>query len=377
MTENAARAWEGSNVKEIREKERRVREFMSETGLDAVLLRRRDNFSWLTDGGYNYVGMGTDLGVASALITQNDKFIISTNIEARRIAEEEVAGQGFTIRDYPWHRGEDRERLIRELAGSSRCAADDGTPGLAPLPPSFTGLRYSLTDAEVARYRALGAECGEAIANVARAVVPGETEAAIAGRMAKSCFDRGVLPAVILIAADERIEKHRHPIFTNKRVKRCAMVVLCGQKRGLICSVTRLVHFGSLGESLARKHEAATLIDATLIAATRVGAAVGEILRSGIALYEKNGFGDEWKLHHQGGPCGYAPRDYLATPEEKRIVLPNQAFAWNPSITGTKSEDTIIALPNGPLVLSLAEGWPTVEVRIGNRVIQRADILVK
>lgn len=362
---------------EIREKERRVRDFMSEANLSAILLSRRGNFSWFTAGAYNYVAMGSDFGLASVLITPNRKFILCSNIEARRIAEEEVAGQGFRILSYPWYCGERREQVIRELIGRGRCAADDGSPGLGALPPAFGELRYSLTGAEVLRCRAIGKACGEAIAEVARRVVPGETEAAIAGRTARSCLERRIVPEVILVAADDRIAKYRHPIFTGKRVRKRVMIVLCGQRHGLIFSVTRLVSFGPVGGTLARKHQAATLVDATLIANTRVGATVGAVLKSGIAAYGKNGFGHEWKLHHQGGPCGYAPRDYLATPDELRTVLPNQLFAWNPSVTGTKSEDTMISLPTGPAVLTLASGWPTIMHEVDGVAVERPDTLIR
>ena len=58
---------------------------------------------------------------------------------------------------------------------------------------------------------------------------------------------------------------------------------------------------------------------------------------------------------HQGGPCGYQGRDYLGSPTAPGVVLENQPFAWNPSITGTKSEDTILATVAGPEIIT--RGW--------------------
>lgn len=363
--------------KEIIEKERRVREFMAAQGLDGVLLSRRDNFSWFTGGRQNYVVMGTDAGFASVLVTRDAKYILTTNIEAGRVADEEVADQGFAkVVGVDWFAAGAREKALAELCGG-KIASDDGTAGTAALPASFADLRASLTDAEVTRYRALGVDCGIALAEVTAGVTPGETEASIAGRMARACLDLGILPHVVLVAADDRIRKYRHPIFTNTRAHKCAMVVLCGMRHGLICSLTRLVHFGALPRDLKRRHQAVTLIDATLNARTRVGAEVGNILRGGIAEYAVSGYAAEWKLHHQGGPTGYAGRDYLATPDETRTVQPNQAFAWNPSITGTKCEDTIIALKNGPLVITLAGDWPTITHRVEGMALQRPDILEK
>jgi len=293
------------------------------------------------------------------------------------MADEEIGEQGFArVVATDWFAAGARERALAELCGG-RVASDDASAGTTPLPAGFQELRYSLTDAEVTRYRALGLDCGLALAEVAGGIVPGETEAAIAARTAAACLELGILPHVVLVAADERIRKYRHPIFTNARVHTCVMVVLCGMRHGLICSLTRLTHFGKLSRDLRRRHDAVTRIDATLNARTRVGRGVGDILKAGVAQYAEAGFAEEWTLHHQGGPTGYAGRDYLATPEEARTVQLNQAFAWNPSITGTKCEDTILALKSGPLVISLAGDWPTVTHRVDGMAMQRPDILVK
>ena len=78
-------------------------------------------------------------------------------------------------------------------------------------------------------------------------------------------------------------------------------------------------------------------------------------------MYKEIGYEDEWQFLHQGGPTGYSTRDYLGTPDHDGVVLPNQAFAWNPSIPGTKSEDTIIAKKDGSEILSVTGKWPMVE----------------
>ena len=59
------------------------------------------------------------------------------------------------------------------------------------------------------------------------------------------------------------------------------------------------------------------------------------------------------------------------------MVLENQAFAWNPSISGTKSEDTIIAHAEGQEWLSTSSEWPMIEVEWQGRKLSRPDILVR
>jgi hypothetical protein len=118
-------------------------------------------------------------------------------------------------------------------------------------------------------------------------------------------------------------------------------------------------------------------VDAALISSTKPGARMGDIFRKGMDAYAEAGFPDEWRLHHQGGPTGYRARDFLVNEGTDALVVENQAMAWNPSITGAKTEDTIIATSRGPIILSGTDDWPELEVEIGGVTIPRPDILVR
>jgi hypothetical protein len=57
----------------------------------------------MTCGGLNVVGIATDLGATSLLITEDSKHLLSNNIEApRMIGEEAVEKQGFSVQTFPW-----------------------------------------------------------------------------------------------------------------------------------------------------------------------------------------------------------------------------------------------------------------------------------
>jgi antitoxin VapB len=208
-----------------------------------------------------------------------------------------------------------------------------------------------------------------------RLTQPGETEHQIAARLDFESRNRGIQPIVNLIATDERIFAYRHPLPTFKKLNRYAMLVLCGRRWGLVCSITRLVHFGSIPEELRRKADAVAKVDAALIAATRPGNNLSQVFQRGVEAYADNGFLDEWKLHHQGGPAGYEPREYIATPATKDAVIIGQAFAWNPSITGAKSEDTIQIGEFDNEILTAIPGWPIVEVEVDGKIYPRPAIL--
>jgi antitoxin VapB len=206
-------------------------------------------------------------------------------------------------------------------------------------------------------------------------VKPRMSEFEIAALLSGETQRRGVQPIVNLIATDQRIYDFRHPLPTIKKLDKYAMLVLCGRQFGLVCSITRLVHFGPMPDELRHKAEAVAEIDAAMIAATRPGVILGEIFKQIQAKYAQFGFENEWQLHHQGGPAGYLPRETVAAPDGDLLVKVGQAYAWNPSITGTKSEDTILVSSDGNEILTQIPDWPLIEVEVDGEIIPRPATL--
>lgn len=365
-----------NNKDEIAEKETRIRRLMDEAGLGAVALSTVANFAWFTCGGGNYVGIASETGVATIVVTKDSKYIVCDNIEAQRIAEEVVPGQGFEFRTCLWYE-EQKERLVKEIAGNGKIGADSNLAGAVDVSSELDACRRSLTEPEIVRYEALGSDVGESLLLTASKIQPGMTENQAAGILDGELRSRGIVPIVTLIAADERAKRYRHPLPTDKPIERYVMLVTGARRWGLVVSATRIVCFGKIPDELRKKHEAVVRIDAEMIAATKIGTSMGEVLRKAIAAYAREGYPQEWELHHQGGPTGYKSRDFRVKPDTETRVCENQAFAWNPSISGTKSEDTIIVTKAGPKIISLTAEWPRVEVEIDGQKIPRPDIFVR
>jgi Xaa-Pro aminopeptidase len=227
---------------------------------------------------------------------------------------------------------------------------------------------------EVERFRALGRSCAGAMEAAIGRAQPGMTEYEIAGALANETFARGVTPIVNLIATDERIFNFRHPLPTAKVMDRYAMLVLCGRKDGLVCSVTRLVYFGALPDELRTKIAACASIDAKVNFGSKPGKTLDEMFMLLKNAYAADGFADEWKLHHQGGTAGYAAREFLAVPGETATLDTNMVCAWNPSITGVKVEDSVLITADGPEVLTEIAGWPTVDIDVDGVIFPRPVI---
>lgn len=354
-------------------KQNRLQELMERRRLDAVLLSRVSNFAWASCGGSSYVNTAASDGIASLLVTRTGRFLLTNSIEAPRLDKEErLKDQGWEFVVEPWW---DAGDPVARLAPGARLGSDWPYPGAVDLSPELARLRSLLTPEEGERFRATGALCAQAMDAAIGQLRPGQSEYEISALLKAENERRGVQPIVSLIAVDERISSYRHPIPTANKLERYAMLVVCGRRQGLVCSLTRLVYFGRLPAELRRRAEATAMVDATLIAATRPGASLGEVFARGQAAYAAAGFGDEWQLHHQGGPASYEPRDWVATPASAEVVARGQAYAWNPSITGAKSEDTILVGEDGNEVISAIPGWPLLSVSVAGQTWLRPAVL--
>jgi len=360
-------------MSEFDKKQERIQDLLQAHELDALLLERVSSFAWATCGAASYVNRATTNGESALLITPAKRYLLTNNIEATRLQKEErLADQGWTFRVGPWHQA---EQIVADLTSGLALGADDPRPGARDLSRELARLRAKLTPEEVERFRVLGRLCAEAMAAAIRAVRPGDSEYQIAGMLAQASESRGVQAIVNLIATDERVSAFRHPLPSGKELEKYAMLVLCGRRWGLVCSLTRLIHFGRLPDDLRYKAEAVAEVDATFTVATRPGRTLGGIFERAQRAYAQAGFPDEWHLHHQGGAAGYEPREYIATPGSTDTVSLGQAYAWNPSITGTKSEDTILVSEEGNEVLTAIPDWPTMTVAADGEEITRPAIL--
>jgi len=362
---------------EILEKERRVKDFLRSKGLKALLLKRQANFSWMTCGGLNLVGIATEVGATSLLITEDSKYVICSNIEApRMIDEESLEKQGFLVKTFPWY--EDQEMtILKELAGEGPVGCDVPFPNTILLAEEIARLRYSLTPAELERYRWLGEKVSWAVEKTLKETRRGEKESEVVGKLCREIWKDRIDPIGLMVAADGRISRFRHPIPTEKKIEKFLMFSINARKWGLVVCLTRFVHFGKLPASLKEKYEANVFIDCTLMAHTRPGIPAREVLQKGIGAYREKGYPEEWQLHHQGGPIGYAPRDYRVHFKTPDIIQENQPFTWNPSITGTKSEDTILATKKGPEMITHPILYPTISLTVAGISFTRPAILEK
>jgi Xaa-Pro aminopeptidase len=337
-----------------------IRTWMANRDLGALYLQTAGSFAWATCGSASYINTASTNGLASLLVTKDHQYLITTNIEATRLdKEEQLMAQGWEFQVSPWYEASTK---VVEICRGLKLGSDTPVDGAIDLSADLARLRANLTPEEGERFQDLGKACARAMQAACQVVEPGQTEYQIGSRLVAEAEGQGVQAIVNLIATDERIFSYRHPLPTGKKLEKYAMLILCGRKNGLVCSLTRLVHFGPLTDDLKRKMAACAKVDAVFINATRPGQTLGNIFEQAISTYATSGYPGEWQNHHQGGTSGYEPREYLAVPGSTDRVVVGQVYAWNPSITGYKSEDTILVGETTNQVLTEIPGWPQIEV---------------
>lgn len=346
-----------------------LRDMLREYSVEGILVTQQVNFSWLT-GGRAYINGNSEGAVAPILITKDRVFLIANNIEAQRLKEEEI-GDEIEVIEYDWYEANGQDRCIYNALGNGKFITD------VQLKKEISLLRYTLCEEDIERYRVIGKLVGQAVEETCREISPGMSEWEISGVLCKKCLDRGLEPFVHLVGTDWRAEKYRHPLPTDKKVDKYALVAVNAMKYGLWVSATRLVCFGRVPDEIRKRFEAVVKVDACFIASTRPGNTVGQVFKKAMKAYEESGFEGQWKCHHQGGLTGYSSREYKATPDMDTVIGVNQAFAWNPSISGTKSEDTILVLEGGNEIITQTGEYPLIEVEYEGHRILRPDILVR
>lgn len=367
---------------EIDEKTGRLASALAAEELGGVLLGSQHNFAWLTAGGSNGIDLSREQGACALLLRADGKrFVLASRIEMARLLEEELAGADFEPIEYGWEEEKASPTFVADLAAS---LLEDGSalgsdlpagPGVKVIEGAVARCRYRLTPPELERFRLLGRDAGEVVGAFARRLEPGEAETEVARRLSDALAARGMRSVVTLVASDERLPKFRHPVPSARRWERTLMLVTCARRGGLIASLSRIICAGQVPDELRRRTDAVARVNARLLASTRPGAIGSELYGVASAAYAEQGFAGEEHLHHQGGACGYRTRDWVAHPASLETVMHGQAFAWNPSITGSKAEETCIASDVGVEILTTTPEWPQISVRVDGREYPSPDVL--
>lgn len=342
---------------EAERKLEKLRRYMGEHQIPAVVIRKQPNFSWITGGGRGFIGLASENAYGSLVITPERAVLVSNNIESCRLMGEELPKDVFTYEEIAWQEDAGIPGAIEKLCPKG--FRDDGD-----LNGFFTGERTCLCAEEVERFRELGREVDQSLWEAVRNVKAGLSEFEMAGKLSEALWSHGLEPITLLVAADDRSRRVRHYVPTTAKAEKGMIFSVCARRGGLVASATRSIAFQP---GFARDYERLLEVEYTAISETVSGAIAGQVFDKITGAYERIGMPGEWKRHHQGGLTGYLPREIRVDSQCGHEVRIGEVYAWNPSCEGAKCEDSVLVTDSGPEILTAGGGWPTITVHGLNR----------
>lgn len=236
--------------------------FLAAENLGGVLLNAQHNFAWLTCGGRNGVDQSRDPGVGTLLIRRDGRrFVLASKIEMARLLAEELCGQDWEPIEFGWAEEKASSAFIAERAQAlletgGALGADLLVGGEARVVEgALTRLRYSLTEAELERYRALGCDVVVAIGEVACSLTPGLTVREIARRAADALAAYRASAVVALVVAARTAFAISPSGSDRAAVGKIVMIAVCARRGGLTASLSRIVCAGRVPDELLRRTE--------------------------------------------------------------------------------------------------------------------------
>jgi Xaa-Pro aminopeptidase len=334
--------------------------------------------AWACGGVAPPVDRAAAVDLVWAVFTAREAWLITTNVEAERVtAEYDPAAHGFaSLAEVPWHSPDRFAEVAADLAGLPAAdLASDGHPGFGTdVSQDLVALRLALSAAEAADLADLGADAARAVQDSLAHWRPGERDLDIQARCAARLEESGADAPVLIVGGDDRLERYRHPMAVGAPVRHQVMAVAVARRGGLHVALTRFASAGPVDPAQAARHREVTAVHDAVLAACRPGKTYGTVVESLASAYAAVGAEGGWMGHYQGGPIGFAQREFEIAPGQsgsrwyREPVAAGHAVAWNPSLPGgAKSEDTYLVTGDGQLTpVTGAPGWPAEISERGN-----------
>jgi Xaa-Pro dipeptidase len=377
--DETARDHAGRSADRARSAALRIRIWLADSadpGLAGLVLTGPAAVAWACGGVAPPVDRTAATDLVWAVFTPDGSAaLITTNVEADRIRDEYgPAAHGFTeLMIVPWQDAGAFVQAAERFAGgpAARLAADGHPAFGGDASADLVALRLALSDAERDDLADLGHDAAAALQSALAAWRPGERDLDIQARCAAALESAGADAPVLIVGGDDRLERYRHPMAAGAPVRRIVMAVVVARRGGLHVAATRFAAAsattGPADQAQPGLRRRVLAIEDAVLSACTPGATYGAALAALAAGYDRAGAPGGWADHYQGGPIGFAQREFEIAPDQltsrwyRQPVAAGHAIAWNPSLPGgAKAEDTYLVTDDGQLALiTCAPGWPT------------------
>jgi Xaa-Pro aminopeptidase len=350
-----------------------LRELVADSGASGLALTTPGAVAWATGGANPPIDRAAPSDPSWVVVPAGGAKqiqVVTTVVEAPRLRAEGPFGElGWPIVEVGWSEAADFVRAAETILGCPAAAvAADGHPAFGhDASDAVIARRMALSLGEMDDLRALARDATAAVESALRIWRPGATDRAVAGAVAARVEAVGASAPVLLVGGDDRLRRFRHPVAVGRPMHDVAMVVLVAARGGLHVALTRYAARPAAIEQLGPGLDAVRAVHCAVLERCRPGVSAAELLGALDEAYEATGHAGAWREHYQGGPIGYAQREFELAPGQDdsiwwKFPLPeNSAVAWNPSVGGgAKDEDTYLLGADGVEWLTASNDWPRV-----------------
>lgn len=369
------------------EARRRIAGYLERRGLAALALTSPASVAWVTGGFGPPVDRSAAWADVWAVVSRSEATLVTTEVERERVlADYDPESQGFGLVAVEWFDPSALPRACAELAGVEPAElASDGHGCLGPdVGADLVELRMPLCPAEQLDLRELGELAASALGEALREWHPGKhTDREVQAEIAFRLEAQGADAPVLIVGGDERVRRLRHPVAVGARVEELLMAVVVARRAGLHVAATRFAAVRSAERALRPVLARVCEVEDAVLSATVPGTTYAQVTAELARAYERAGAPGAWREHYQGGPIGFAQREFEIAPGGPHgpygavEVRPGDAVAWNPSLAGgAKREDTYLVEEGALSPVTVQPGWPAVPAGPGSPLADRPGVLV-
>jgi antitoxin VapB len=352
----------------------RVRGLMRDMELAGVVLTRPGAVSWASGAINRPVDRTAAEDTVWLAIGEEAVTVITTSVEYDRVLAELLPDDAGLLA-VPWWDPSAMVAAAEQALGApgARIGAD-GHPGFGvDLDHALRTLRLALSPAEQVELRALAADAAAAVENALRRWRPGVLDTEVAADIVAQVEAGGGDAPVVLVGADQRVRRYRHPVALGAETHGLVMAVLVARRHGLHVALTRYAAAEPTPE-LEADLAVVRQIHRAALEAARPGATYGDLYGRLDDAYRAAGHTNAWEQHYQGGPIGYGQREFEIAPCQSDSpwwsvpIEVGTAIAINPSLPGgAKDEDTFLVTEYGLELITTTGEWPNADGSLPHR----------
>ncbi|MBN2304984.1 MAG: hypothetical protein JXQ72_10925 [Anaerolineae bacterium] len=357
------------------EKLARIRALLDRQNLDALWLTRWSNIAWLTSAVSSLDDKPRFLCQSGVLITRDATYLLVDKWHDNH----PLTPLGvYLAAETHFYNGQEPgafKNLVGRLADSAAVGSDGGRGEFKPIHHELARLHLELTAIEQYEYRALCRDGTSLLQSVAHGIMPGQSEQEIAAEIASRCYHSGIQPTRLLVSADSGIRRYRHPLPGDTPVSKFVILVLEGVRTGLPVTLTRMVAVDRLPVYLEQKYRTAAYLSVLCAHYMRPGGTIAEGIKTGKAAFHAQVPPRKWHVFFKSDILTCRSCDIGARTSGDQPIDINQVLVWATGVSGIRSEDTYLILPDCNELLTHTDNWPVIEIHLNDQTYYHPDIL--